>query len=140
VTLFHLTSPRLHSVPNVLDAALKTLEEEDIVAHMIATSEAGISLITQSGLLEQQRKTTLARLEKIAGVWCTPGMAIICIVGEELRGRADTVGRVFRGLADAGINARVITRSASEINLAFLVADKEIEGAVKTVHSLILDG
>jgi aspartate kinase len=140
VTLLHLISPRLHSVPHVLGAALNVLEEEGIIAHMIATSEAGISLITQSGLSGERRDTALRRLGALAAVECLPSMAIICLVGEELRGCADPVGRVFDSLAAAGINGKVITRSASEINLAFLVEEAEIGPAVRSLHSLIVEG
>jgi aspartate kinase len=139
VTLLHLLSPRLHSVPQVLDAALLRLEEEEIVAHMIATSEASISLITQSGLDDRKRQRAVERLSDISKVWCTPKMAIVCLVGEELKGRADTLGNVFSALAKAGINARLITRSASEINLALLISDAEIPQAVRALHSLLLD-
>ncbi len=66
-------------------------------------------------------------------------MAIICLVGEELRGRADSVARIFTALAAADINPRVITRSASEINLAFLVPDPAIEKCVRCLHPLLLE-
>ena len=138
VTLLHLDSPRLHSVPRVLSDALAALEEEDIVAHMITTSQAGISLITQSGLDEKKVSRAIELLADIAPAESTPHMAIICVVGEELKGRADSVGRIFQGLSQAGINARVITRAASEINVAFLVINDEITAAVRALHSLIL--
>jgi len=138
VTLLHLDSPRLHSVPRVLSDALAALEGEDIVAHMITTSEAGISLITQSGLDEKKIGRAVGLLSDIAPAESTPHMAIICVVGEELKGRADSVGRIFQSLAGVGINARVITRAASEINVAFLVTNKEIPAAVRALHALIL--
>jgi aspartate kinase len=138
VTLLHLDSPRLHSVPRVLSDALAALEEEDIIAHMITTSEAGISLITQSGLDEKRVSRAVGLLFPVAPAESTPHMAIICVVGEELKGRADSIGRIFESLAAAGINARVITRAASEINVAFLVANDEITAAVRALHSLIL--
>jgi aspartate kinase len=138
VTLLHLDSHRLHSVPRVLSDALAALEGEDIIAHMITTSEAGISLITQSGLDEKKRKRAVERLTVVAPADATPHMAIICVVGEELKGRADSVGRIFESLSKAGINARVITRAASEINVAFLVTNEEISAAVKALHELIL--
>jgi aspartate kinase len=139
VTLFHLDSPRLHSVPEILDKALHVLEEQEVVAHMIATSEAGISLISRSGLDDARRSATITKLEKLAPLKCCPDMGIICLVGEELRGKADAIGKIFTRLAEAGINGRVITRSASEINLAFLVADSEIASAVHQLHNLVLE-
>ena len=105
---------------------------------MITTSEAGISLITQSGLDDKRIRSAVERLSAVAPADATTHMAIICVVGEELKGRADSVGRIFQGLSDAGINGRVITRSASEINVAFLVTNDEISAAVRALHSLVL--
>ncbi len=138
VTLFHLLSPRLHSVPKILNDALSILEKHDIVAHMIATSEAGISLITQSGLEEEKRQQAFMLLKSLGQVSCTPNMGIICMVGEELRGRSDSISRIFASLAEIDLNPRVITRSASEINLAFMVPNEKIQQAVKALHGLIV--
>ena len=137
VTLIHLNSPRFHSVPDVLGMALMILKEEGIVAHMITTSEAGISLITQSGLKKEQLSRAQKKLQEIATAKCEPSMAIICMVGDELKGSADSIGKIFGKLAEAKINARAITRSASEINVAFLVPDGKVTDAVRALHSLI---
>ncbi len=137
VTLIHLNSPRFHSVPDVLGMALKILKEEGIVAHMITTSEAGISLITQSGLKKEQLAGAQKKLQEIATSRYEPSMAIICMVGDELKGNAASIGKIFGKLADAKINARAITRSASEINVAFLVPELKIKEAVGALHSLL---
>jgi aspartate kinase len=138
VSLFHIKSLRLHSVPATLNQALETLDQLGIVAHMIATSEAGISLITQSGLTEEQRKLAQEHLKAIGPSSCEHNMAIICLVGEELKGRPDSVAKIFTSLAQAKLNPKVITRSASEINLAFLVPDEKVKKAVTTLHTLLV--
>lgn len=138
VTLYHMTSPRMHAAAFVLNDALRALADVGIAAHMVSTSSAGISIIAESGLDERRTKKPCAILEKIATTKCHHRQAIICMIGDELRGRHDAVARVFQVLSDAGINARVITRSASEINLAFLVANDEILPAVKALHQLLL--
>jgi aspartokinase len=45
---------------------------------------------------------------------------------------------IFQALAEAGVNARAITRSASEINLAFLVPQDDLKKAVRALHTLIV--
>jgi len=138
VTLFHLVSPRFHSVPEVLSRALAILKECGIVAHMIATGEASISLITQSGLSDESRGRGCEMLSGAAEVRCEQGMAIICVVGDELRGNPGSIGKIFQAMAEAGVNARAITRSASEINVAFLVPQVDLARAVRSLHSLIV--
>ena len=137
VTMFHLLSTRLLSVPETLTDALAALKHLGIVAHMITTSEAGISLIAQSGLTEEQLKMATATLGTIAPVNVYPKMAIVCMVGDELRGRADSIGRVFAALAAARVSPKAIARSASEINLGFLIGNDEIPQAVRALHGLI---
>lgn len=138
VALFHLLSPRLHSVPDVLSSALAILKECGIVAHMITTGEAAISLITQSGLGDDAIGKARERLSGIAEVHCDRDMAIICVVGDELKGKPRSIGMIFQALAEAGVNARAITRSASEINVAFLVPDGDLKKAVRALHTLIV--
>ena len=138
VTLFHLASPRLHSVPEVLAKALGILKEFGVVAHMITTGEASISLITQSGLASDVTERACAMLSGVADVRCVPKMAIVCVVGDELRGNAKSIGKIFGALAEAGVNAQAITRSASEINVAFLVPESDIKKTVCSLHSLMV--
>ena len=108
-----------------------------MTAHMIMTGEAGISLITQSGLGESARDAACEDLKGIASVRYEDKMAVICVVGDELRGSPGSIGRIFTALAEAGINARAITKSASEINVAFLVKDSEIAPAVRALHAIL---
>lgn len=139
VTLYHMTSPRLHAVAYVLNDALRALSDVGITAHMVSTSSAGISIIAEAGLDVVRTKKPCNILEAIATTKCHPRQAIICMIGDELRGRHDAVAKVFSALTAAGINPRVITRSASEINLAFLVTNDEILPAVKALHGLLIE-
>ena len=66
-------------------------------------------------------------------------MAMVCLVGEELRGSASAAARALGKLADAGINPRVVTRSASEINFAMLIPEVHLTEAVRGLHTLLLD-
>ncbi|MBF0544724.1 MAG: aspartate kinase [Candidatus Riflebacteria bacterium] len=138
VTLFHLSSQRLHSVPDVLNSALAALKKLGIVAHMVTTSEAGISLITQSDLSDEQKMEATEALKRIAPVSSYPAMAIVCIVGDELKGRADAIGKIFTSLGEVGINAKAITKGASEINIGVLIKNEDIPKAVRALHGLIL--
>lgn len=72
-------------------------------------------------------------------VMLSDGSIGIPLVGEELRGSALSAARVLGELATAGINPRVLTRSASEINLALLVPEARLQEAVRGLHTLLLD-
>jgi aspartokinase len=59
---------------------------------------------------------------------------IICIVGEGMRQTPGVSGRVFSTLRTAGVNVEVISQGASEINITFVVDDKDAERAIKALY------
>jgi predicted amino acid-binding ACT domain protein len=61
--------------------------------------------------------------------------AILCLVGEKLRGRIGVAARVFGVLAGAGINVHMISQGASEINISFVIEERDIPEAVKQLHA-----
>jgi aspartate kinase len=51
-----------------------------------------------------------------------------------MRGTKGVAARVFKAVADRGINVIMIAQGSSELNLAFVVEDRYAEGAVKALH------
>ena len=137
VCLISLASPRLMSAVSLLASAHATLEELGVSIHMATTSEASVSLVTDrtydAGTLDRARES-LSRLGEVA---LEGGKAIICVVGEELRGQAGVLARIFEAVSSRGIKARMVSQSASEINVAFLVENREIEPAVGSLHAML---
>ena len=60
------------------------------------------------------------------------GIAKLSIVGTGMLGTPGIAGRMFRALADAGINIEMI--STSEIRITCLVARDQVEKGVRTLH------
>jgi aspartate kinase len=61
-------------------------------------------------------------------------MAIVCLVGEDIRGRVGIASEIFGVLATGGINIRMIAQGASEISLSFVVDEKDAVHAVQLLH------
>ena len=61
-------------------------------------------------------------------------MAIICLVGEDIRGRVGIASEVFGVLAAAGINIRMIAQGSSEISVSFVVDEKDAVKSVQQLH------
>jgi aspartate kinase len=61
-------------------------------------------------------------------------MAIICLVGEDIRGRVGIASEVFGVLAAAGVNIRMIAQGSSEISVSFVVEEKDAVKAVQELH------
>jgi len=61
-------------------------------------------------------------------------MAIICLVGEDIRGRVGIASEVFGVIAAAGINIRMIAQGSSEISVSFVVDGKDAVKSVQQLH------
>jgi len=64
--------------------------------------------------------------------------ALICVVGEELKGNPEVLGDIFTAVGKSGIKARLVSQSASEINIAFLVDNSQIDGIVMHLHAILV--
>jgi aspartate kinase len=83
----------------------------------------------------QSSDDLLANLEEIAKVSVEEKQAIVCLVGENIKGRAGIAGRAFTALGDAGINVRMISQGASEISLSFVIHERDVTEAVRRLHA-----
>jgi aspartate kinase len=72
-------------------------------------------------------------LEAAAEVVVLTDKAIICAVGENLRSTGGVANRVFRALDD--INVLMISQGASEINMSLVLEEKDVDEAVRRLHS-----
>jgi aspartate kinase len=78
----------------------------------------------------------VADLRQVADVQCESGKAIICVIGENLRGTPGMLARVFGAISD--INVRMISQGASEINISFVIEEKDVNEAVRRLHAMLL--
>jgi aspartate kinase len=68
-----------------------------------------------------------------------PRMALIATVGEGMADRAGVSGKLFGALRDSGVNVRMITQGASEINIIVGVAEEDYERAVKGIYKAFVN-
>ncbi len=138
VNLITIASPRLMSAVQILSKAFDILSLHAIGVHMATTSEATVSMVTDRDYSGTELESAIAALAELGEATVEHGKAIICVIGEELKGQVDVLGRVFGNLTARGIKARMVSQSASEINVAFLVDNTQIEESVKALHALVI--
>jgi len=139
VDLVHLGSPRLTSAVKLLSAALDVMCRHRVGIHMATTSEATVSLVTASGCDAGRLDAAIGELAQLGRVEVQRRKAIVCVVGAELVGNAAALGRIFGAISAEGIKAAMVSQSASEINVGFLVDESEIGAAVTALHTLLLE-
>lgn len=129
--LIDVFTPRMLSESGFMARVFAVLQKHNVVVDMIATSEVSLSMTSDSaaGLdaaVEELGEFAEARVER--------EKAIVCLVGEGMRGQAGFAARLFRAVSDAKVNVRMISQGAREINIAFLIDDKDIDVAVRALH------
>jgi aspartate kinase len=139
VCLIHLASPRITAAVNMLSQALDVMAYHRVGIHMANTSEATVSLVTDSDYDPSRLDEALSELEDLGRVEVERDKTIVCVVGQELRGKAGVLGKIFGAVSARGIKAKMVSQSASELNVSFLVDNAEIEPAVRALHELLLE-
>jgi aspartokinase/homoserine dehydrogenase 1 len=67
------------------------------------------------------------------------GLAIVAVIGENMRGTPGISGRLFSALGREGINILAIAQGSSETNISFVIDGKEEGRALQTIHRAFLE-
>jgi aspartate kinase len=132
ISLVNVVASRGLMVHNFLRTVFEALDQHSATVDLVAISEVSLSFTIESKRMPEE---LLTQLEKIADVTCENQQAIICLVGEDIHGRPGIAASVFSTVADAGVNVRMISQGASEINISFVVKESEVPQAVRHLHA-----
>jgi aspartate kinase len=97
---------------------------------MVSTSEVSVSLSVDSN---DKLPAIAADLSQLADVKYEGRKALVCLVGEDIRGRNGMAAQVFTAIRH--INVRMISQGASEINMSFMIDEDDADEAVRSLHA-----
>ena len=97
---------------------------------MVSTSEVSVSLSVDSN---DKLPAIAADLSQLADVKYEGRKALVCLVGEDIRGRNGMAAQVFNAIRH--INVRMISQGASEINMSFMIDEDDADEAVRSLHA-----
>src|SRR6202451_2530266 len=97
---------------------------------MVSTSEVSVSLTVDSN---DTLPAIAADLGKLADVKYEGRKALVCLVGEDIRGQSGIAAQVFSAIRH--INVRMISQGASEINMSFMIDEDDADEAVRSLHA-----
>lgn len=95
-----------------------TLDRTGVVVDLISTSEVHVSMAMQDFHNKKRLDRLVADLEKIGDITVSRDMAILSLVGRNMRHAVGCAGMMFSALARAGCNIEMISQGASEINIS----------------------
>lgn len=130
ITIVDVVAARMLGAHGFLKAIFEAFDRHRCPVDVVSTSEVSVSLTVDSN---EAIPNLAADLAKIADVKYEGRKAIVCLVGENLRGTPGIAARVFTALGD--INVRMISQGASEINLTFVISEDDVPEAVRRLHA-----
>jgi len=129
----------MHGAPGTAAKVLDVLGKNNITVLMISqsSSEANISLIVARSSLERAAaslKYSLLDGRLFKEVTTEADVSVVAAVGAGMKGTPGVAARLFRAVADKGVNARMIAQGSSELNISFVVREDDVLKSVRALH------
>ena len=134
LTIIDVVASRMLMSHGYLKAVFDVFDKYECAIDMVSTSEVSISLTVDTN---DQLPAICAELGKIADVKYEGRKALVCLVGEDIRGHNGIAGRVFSAISH--VNVRMISQGASEINMSFMIDEEDVEEAIRSLHRVFFE-
>ena len=115
-------------------------EEINVILISQASSENSISIVIESAqtgkarnAIEKEFKRELSD-KHINSIVIDDQMAVVAIVGENMKHTTGMSGLLFNSVGKNGVNVYAIAQGASELNISFVIKEKDIKKALNVIH------
>ena len=142
VALITVGGPGIVGAPDVVGRTFSTTAEirASILLISQSSSQNDICLIVASSdakrTVEALRKEFAQDVahEKVEHITLDSNIAIVAVVGENMRGTPGVAGRTFNAVGRENVNIIAIAQGSSESNISFVVAEKDMKAALEATH------
>jgi aspartate kinase len=140
VAMVNVNGAGMVGAPGSYSKVFDVLGKNDINVMMISTaaSEANISMIIKRGLLGRAiSNLEIALLDRgglVSEVTAEDDVAVIAVMGAYMKGTLGVASKIFTTVAKKGINIRMIAQGSSELNISFVVKEKDGAAVVQAIH------
>ena len=142
VSLIAVGGPGIVGLPDVVGRTFSTTSNvrANVLLISQSSSQNDICFIVFSSdakrtvdALRQQFAQDLMH-QKVEHITLDPNIAIVAVVGENMRGTVGMAGRTFSVLGRENINIIAIAQGSSETNISFVVSSQDMKRALLAVH------
>jgi aspartate kinase len=130
LSIIDVVASRMLMTHGYLKAIFDIFDKYQCPVDMVSTSEVSVSLTVDSN---EKLPLIAADLSKLADVNYEGKKALICMVGEDIRGQSGMAAQVFTAIRH--VNVRMISQGASEINMSFMIDEEDADEAVRSLHA-----
>src|SRR5216684_4111960 len=142
VALISVGGPGIVGVPDVVGRTFSTTAQlrAEVLLISQSSSQNDICFIVATAhaqeTLEALRREFAQDLthQVVDHITMDPNIAIVAVVGENMRGTPGVAGRTFHCLGNEGVNIIAIAQGSSETNISFVVSDKSVKSALLATH------
>jgi aspartate kinase len=139
VAMINIKGSAMVGAPGSYSKVFDVLGKNNINVMMVsaAVSEANISLIIRRNLLGRALSTleiALLGRSLVSEITAEDDVCVIAAMGANMRGTLGVASRIFTAMAQKAINIRMIAQGSSELNISFVVEEKDGEAAVRAIH------
>jgi aspartate kinase len=140
VAMLNIYGAGMVGAPGTYAKVFDVLGKNNINVMMIsaAASEANISMVIKRGLLGRAiSNIEIALLDRggiVSEVTTEDDIAVIAVMGANMKGTLGVASKIFSTVAKKGINIRMIAQGSSELNISFVVKEKDGAAVVRAIH------
>jgi aspartate kinase len=130
VTVVDITSTRMLMAHGFLRRLFEVFERFRTPVDVVTTSEVSVSVTVDN---PRRLEDIVSNLRTFADVACEPHMAIVCIVGENLRADPMLFAKAITSLQRVPL--RLVSQAASRRNITFVMKDSDVPEAMHRLHA-----
>lgn len=130
ITVLKIQSLRMLMAHGFLRRIFEVFDRYETPVDMLSTSEVSVSVTIDN---PKHIDAIREELAKIAEVTVESNRAIVCVVGDNIRGTKGIGERIFRAIKD--VNVLMISQGSSQLNFGFVISQDDLLPAVKALHA-----
>jgi aspartate kinase len=139
VAMVNVRGAGMVGAPGSYAEVLNVLGRNSINVMMISTavSEANMSLVIRRNLVGRALSSLeIALLGRglINEVTTEDDVSVVAVMGANMKGTLGVASKIFTTVARKGINIRMIAQGSSELNISFVVKEKDGPDVVRAIH------
>jgi aspartate kinase len=134
LTIIDVVASRMLMTHGYMSEIFAIFSKHQCPVDMVSTSEVSVSLTVDA---TDKLPAIAADLSTHADVKYEGKKALVCMVGEDIRGQNGMAAQVFTAIRH--INVRMISQGASEINMSFMIEEDDADEAVRALHAAFFE-
>ncbi|GGF02153.1 bifunctional aspartate kinase/homoserine dehydrogenase I [Hymenobacter cavernae] len=147
LALLSLEGSGMVGVPGFSKRLFEALSREQINVVLITQSSSEHSISVAISALDAERAQNAANTEfapeiavhKLEPVQLERDLAIVAVVGENMKNHPGISGRKFAALGTNGVNIRAIAQGSSERNISTVIRASDVRKAINVLHEAFFE-